>query len=85
MEQIMPLNEIQINELKIFKTSSKHKPFRLLTNGQAINITTGYLSDKGSNIIYHPVYWDRPKKFINQVLEYVKKNNPGVKFRITYH
>ena len=85
MEQIMPLNEIQINELKIFKTSSKHKPFRLLTNGQAINIITGYLSDKGSNIIYHPVYWDRPRKFARLGRDFLETNNPGIPIRIEYH
>ena len=81
---LAPLFEDQLEALDQ-TTDLKAKPFRILADGCAMNICTGTTSSKGSNIMYHPVYWDRPKKFINQVLEYVKKNNPGVKFRITYH
>ena len=84
MERILPLNEKQLEQLDQHPEPNA-EPFRVLANGQAVNIATGLCSSKGSNIIYHPVYWERPKEFIEQVLEFLKENNPTIKFRITYH
>ena len=76
---------MQINELKTFKTSTDHKPFRILANGRAVNLSTGVLSTKQSNIIHHPVYWDRPRTFARQAKEFLETNNPGIPIRIEYH
>jgi hypothetical protein len=85
MERINPLEPKQIKILKEFKLSQEHKPFRLLTNGQAINISTGILSSKGSNIIHHPVYWDRSKEFARLAKKHLETNNPEIRIRISYH
>lgn len=84
MKQILPLTEEQLKTLPQ-ETSAKNRPFRLLANGQAVNLTTGVCAQKGSNIMYHLVYWDRPKAFIKLVLQYMRKNNPKIRFRVTYH
>lgn len=81
---IIPLNEKQLKSLPQ-EINSKYPPCRFLANGQAVNICTGELCSKGSNILYHPIYWDRPKKFIKAVLEGLQKNNPKIIFRVTYH
>ena len=81
---IIPLNKKQLNSLPQ-STDKTEKPFRVLANGCAINICTGIECSKGSNIMYHPIYWDRPKIFITAVLKALKENNPKVLFRITYH
>lgn len=84
MERITPLSEKQLNSLP--RTMNRtNKPFRVLANGCAVNIATGICEKKHTNIMYHPVYWDRPKEFVEMVLKYLQKNNPDIKFRITYH
>jgi hypothetical protein len=85
MEQILPLNEKQLDELNKFDISTEHKPFRILTNGQAVNLVTGILCSRNSNILYHPIYWDRPKALARKAKEFLELNNPGIKFKITYH
>ena len=85
MERIMPLNEKQIKSLHRYELSSTNKPFRILTNGCAINIVTGFLSPKGTNIMYHPVYWDRPKEFVSEAIGFLQVNNPKLKFTVFYH
>lgn len=84
MKTILPLNEKQLISLPQ-ETDKKYRPFRILANGQSVNICTGQLSSRHSNIMYHTIYWDRPKKFRDMVLKYMKENNPGIKFRITLH
>ena len=84
MKQLLPINPKQLEQLDQHPEPTA-KPFRILANGQAINICTGILSSKGSNIMYHPVYWDRPKEFIKQTLEFLRENNPNIKFTVTYH
>jgi len=85
MDRIVPLNDNQIEELLKFELSTKHKPFRILAKGMAVNLSTGILSDKGSNILYHPVYWDRPKEFAKKAKEFLEQNNPNITFKIIYH
>ena len=86
MKQIVPLNETQLASLdQVTGHGPENKPARFLANGQAANIRTGVLCSKGSNIMYHPVYWDRPKSFLNDVLIHLSNNNPDVKFTITFH
>ena len=34
------------------------RPCRFLMDGQAMDLITGELASKGSNVMYHPVYWN---------------------------
>ena len=81
---VLPLNEKQLKALD--QTFCPHnKPFRVLADGRAVEITSGVCASKGSNIMYHPVYWDRSDKFRKQVLEYMRGNNTTVRFHVIYH
>lgn len=84
VERVLPLTVHQVAQLFdiIDKTAL---PLRILANGLAVNLITRVCSSKGSNIIYHPMYWDRSKEWENKVMEFMQENNPNVKFRITYH
>ena len=44
-------------------------PCRFLYNGQAMNITSGALASKGSNIMYHPVYWNFTKEVAQEIAD----------------
>ena len=33
-------------------------PVRFLKDGRAVNLETGEMASKGSNVMYHPVYWN---------------------------
>ena len=85
MEKFLPLNEEQLKKLRLVKKEKNTTPFRILANGQSVNICTGGLSSKGSNIMYHPVYWDYPLNFIKQVVSNLEENNPGIKITYSYH
>ena len=84
MERVNPLSVGQLDELDQTR-DPEARPFRLLANGQAVTIETGACYSKGSSTFYHPIYWDQPKKVRTQILAFMRENNPGVKFRITYH
>lgn len=45
----------------------KGTPVRFLKNGQAMNIVTGELASKGSNVIYHVHYWNFTKETSNAI------------------
>lgn len=79
MVDIMPLNEEQLKLLPQ-NISSMNKPARILCDGKAVNITTGVLV--GGNVMYHPVYWDRPDEFFETAIDFLCQNNPGKKFRV---
>lgn len=34
------------------------KPVRFLLNGEAVDIYTGHIYSRGTNIIHQPVYWN---------------------------
>ena len=68
------LTQEQVSEIKkdieqeaIENPNRKCRPCRFLISGQAVNIQTGELSSKGSNVIYHPVYWGFSKTNANKV------------------
>ena len=46
-------------------------PVRFLYNGQALDITTGTLASKGSNVIYHPVYWNFTKETSTKIAQWL--------------
>ena len=52
------------NQLKHFESqlvpSAQTKAVRFLAQGRAANVVTGELSARGSNIMYHTVYWNLP-------------------------
>ena len=79
----LPLTPKQLDALPQ-ETDKAHKPVRFMVNGQSANICTGQLSRKGSNVIYHVVYWDRPKVFVDAVLAALRENNPECKVIASY-
>ncbi len=81
MEKINPLTQEQLNSLSQ-ETDRKNKPARFVALRKAVNFCTGDLT--GGNVIYQPVYWDRPKSFLNMVKGFLEENNPDVAVRIVY-
>jgi len=81
---ILPLNEVQLGQLPT-NWDGANKPVRFLADEQCVNIVTGYAVSKELNIIDHYMYWDRPKGWIDMVLGFLRKNNPKVTFKVTYH
>ena len=55
------LNETQINEVKK-EMVTNGQPVRFLKDGQNINICTGEMLKKGTNVLYHFVYWNFSRK-----------------------
>jgi len=78
---ILPLTADQL-EILDQALDKNAKPVRFLADGKCCNICTGNLCSKGSNIMYHPVYWDRPKSFVNQVVRFLKENNKNVRITV---
>ena len=81
---ILPLNEVQLEQLSQ-EWDETNKPVRFLADGRCVNIVTGHAMPKGSKIINHYVYWDRPKDWIDMVLGFLRENNPKATFRIAHH
>jgi len=75
---IEPLTEKQMEKLPK-NINAEANAVRFMTNGQAIDICTGYLYPKGINVIHQIMYWHRPKEFINTVVEFLSENNPEIK------
>ena len=42
-------------------------PVRFLEGGRAVYISTGEKCRKGSNVIYHPVYWTFTKELAKEI------------------
>ena len=45
-------------------------PVRFLKEGRAMELETGTLSSKGSNVMYHPVYWNFTPKTAAQIAKW---------------
>ena len=61
---MIDLSKLSSERLRYYRsklTKTNSVPCRFLYNGQAMDISTGDLCSKGSNVIYHPVYWDFDK------------------------
>ena len=56
-------------EIALFKSKlvKNGVPVRFLFNGQACEIETGRMCSKGSNVIYHPVYWNFDKETAKEI------------------
>jgi len=78
---ILPLTPDQL-ELLDQTLDKDAKPVRFLADGRCCNICTGDLCSKGSNIMYHPIYWDRPICFVSQVVRFLRENNKNVKITV---
>lgn len=64
----MRLTDEQITEARSEVVSANEtKPCRFLINGQALNIVTGELCSKGSNVIYHTFYPNFTKETANKI------------------
>lgn len=64
------LSPEQLAEAKKEMIKTGH-PVRFLHNGQALNITTGDLASKGSNVMYHPVYWNFTKDTAKKIAKWL--------------
>ncbi len=64
------LTELQIQEVQQ-ELVKQGTPVRFLINGQATNIITGTKSPKGSNVIYHQVYWNFTKETSNKIATWI--------------
>ncbi len=64
----MKLTDSQRLEVRSELVETKEtKPVRFLSSGQALNITTGELCSKGTNVMYHPVYWTFAKATVDKI------------------
>jgi len=53
---LVRLNDEQFHEVMAERVADG-VPVRFLLNGGAVNIDTGEQHKRGTNVIYHPVYW----------------------------
>lgn len=88
--KINPLTKEQITSLSGMAGISKipgdntttfnAKPFRILANGRAVSLVTRACYTEGSNL------WEvGSRAAIYQVLQFMRENNPGIRFRVSYH
>ena len=53
------LTEVQLEKIARAMVPAKEAtPVRFLKNGQAVNLETGEMAAKGTNVMYHVVYWN---------------------------
>ena len=64
------LTEDQIKEVQAEIVPSG-VPVRFLSGGKAINIETGQQVARGSNILYHPVYWGFTKETAKKIADWL--------------
>lgn len=68
----MKLTDEQIIEVsKEMVTYAETKPVRFLMNGQCLNIVTGDLASRGSNVMYHTVYWKFTKETVAKICNWL--------------
>jgi hypothetical protein len=41
-------------------------------DGQAVKLETGELASKGSNVMYHPVYWNFTRTTAKKIAEWTR-------------
>jgi hypothetical protein len=67
------LTEAQITELQAeMKPWRDATPCRFLMDGRAVKLETGELASKGSNVMYHPVYWNFTRVTAKKIAEWTK-------------
>ena len=81
-----PLTKQQIDQVvSVAKQKTAQNAYtRILINGQAMNVQTGEVASRGSNVIYHPCIWDLNREAAKMMLQFVKDNNPGHKVTMDY-
>lgn len=82
MEKINPVTKEQAATLLAIPRDRDAQPFRVLCRGRAVDVGSGVLEKRGSNVIYHPVYWDCSQQWQRLALEYLHANNPGEQFKV---
>jgi len=85
--KINPLTEEQSEIIDKIATDPAAKPFRILADDHTVDLFTGLCCPKNceGNGMHHPMYWNKSHAAIYQVLQFMRLNNPGVRFRVTYH
>jgi mannitol-1-phosphate/altronate dehydrogenase len=66
----MKLTTKQIEEIKQ-EVVDEGSPVRFLVNGQALEILSGDLLPKHTNIMYHPVYWNFTKETSKKIAKWL--------------
>ncbi len=67
------LTEKQIAQVqKEMKPWRDATPVRFLKDGQAVKLETGEMASKGSNVMYHPVYWNFTRVTAKKIAEWTK-------------
>ncbi len=46
-------------------------PVRFLKNGQAMQIGTGQLCSRGTNVIHHPFYWNFTRETVKKICDWL--------------
>ncbi len=49
-------------------------PVRFLKDGQAVKLETGEMASKGSNVMYHPVYWNFTRQTARKIAVWTGTN-----------
>lgn len=80
---IKKINPLTKKQIKAIPKPKGKQHVRFLVAGQACNIETGEVLRKGTNIMYHPVYWCMAQETIDQCLACLQENNPEYKFTIS--
>jgi len=85
-QMYVPLTKAQIKKVVAAQKKDKapNSATRILIEGQAMNVETGQVASRGSNVMYHPVYWSMSSKTANMLLKFVQDNNPGRRVTIDY-
>ena len=60
----------------------KGQHLRFFCDSCPMHPISGEVSKRGMNVLYQTVYWDRPRKFGDDIVAKLRKNNP--KHRFTY-
>jgi hypothetical protein len=49
-------------------------PVRFLKDGRAVKLETGEMATKGSNVMYHPVYWNFDRQTARKIAVWTGTN-----------
>jgi hypothetical protein len=49
-------------------------PVRFLKDGRAVKLETGEMASKGSNVLYHPVYWNFDRQTARKIAVWTDTN-----------
>ena len=83
VDHLRPLTTAQVSDLqRARQLPGETRHVRFIVAGKALQLGSGQLV--GGNVIYHPVYWDCNKAFVDLALELLAKNNPTRPVRVEY-